>query len=96
VFFDAGVAWIAQDRSDPFTGFQDLALGIDDGPQWKRSVGLAVGTVDDGLRLEFARALDDDPGALESTSAGWSMLHGFSRAFFSDQPGKRMGRTHLL
>ena len=81
VFFDAGAAWFARDRSDPFTGFRDLALGVDDGPEWKRSVGLAVGTVDDGLRIEFARALDDDPGALEPTSTGWSMTARISRAF---------------
>jgi len=81
VFFDAGTAWFAHDRSDPFTGFRDLALGVDTGPAWKRALGLAVGTADDGLRLEFARALDDDPGAIEPTSAGWSMTARISRAF---------------
>jgi hypothetical protein len=81
VFFDAGSAWFAHDRSDPFTGFQDLALGADTGPEWKRAVGLAVGTADEGLRLEFTRALDDDPGAMEPESAGWSMTARISRAF---------------
>ncbi|MEE2833212.1 MAG: hypothetical protein VYD18_12715 [Candidatus Latescibacterota bacterium] len=53
MFFDAGAAWVAQDRSDPFTGFRDLALGVDDGPQWKRSVGLAVGTVETTFALSL-------------------------------------------
>lgn len=81
LFFDAGAAWFANDRSDPFTGFRQLALGVDTGPEWKRAVGLAVGTSDDGLRLEFARALDDDPGALEPAADGWSMTLRVSRAF---------------
>ena len=81
VFFDAGAAWFAHDRSDPFTGFRDLALGVETAPEWKRAVGLAVGTADEGLRLEFTRALDDAPGSLDSASAGWSMTARISRVF---------------
>ena len=81
VFFDAGAAWFAHDRSDPFTGFRDLALGVETAPEWRRSVGLAVGTSDEGLRLEFTRVLDDDPGALAPAAAGWSMTARISRAF---------------
>ena len=83
VFFDAGAAWFAHDRSDPFTGFRDLALGVstDSGPKWKRAVGLALGTGDDGVRFEFTRALDDDPGALDPNGSGWSMTARISRAF---------------
>lgn len=80
VFLDAGAAWYAGDRSDPFTGFRDLALGVDTGQEWKRAVGLAVGSAQDGFRVEFARALDDDPAALEP-DGGWSMTARLSRAF---------------
>ena len=77
----AGAAWFANDRSDPSVGFRDLALGVETGPEWKRTVGFSLGTVDDSVRLEFARALDDDPAALEPSSDGWSMKARISRAF---------------
>jgi len=77
----AGAAWFADDRSDPSVGFRDLALGVETGPEWKRTVGFSLGTVDDGVRLEFARALDDDPAALEPSSDGWSMKARISRTF---------------
>jgi len=32
VFFDAGAAWFAHDRSYPFNGFRDLALGVETAP----------------------------------------------------------------
>jgi hypothetical protein len=54
---------------------------VETGPEWKRTVGFSLGTVDDGVRLEFARALDDDPAALEPSSDGWSMKARISRAF---------------
>lgn len=94
-FFDAGAAWFAKDRSDPFTGLGDLslgdlALGVTDpssdvgsgsGPRWKRALGLAIGTSDEGVRFEFTRALDQDPEALNPQAAGWSMTARISRAF---------------
>jgi hypothetical protein len=78
LFFDAGAAWYAGHRSDPYEGFQDLALGVDDGPDWKRSVGVSVGTADDGFRIDFSRPLD--AGGLAG-SGDWTVEARISRAF---------------
>ena len=78
VFFDAGAAWDARHRSDPFDGFYDLVLGAEDGPDWKRTVGVSVGTADDGFRVDLAHPLDADP---LYDAGGWSVTARVSRAF---------------
>ena len=66
VFFDAGSAWFASDRSDPFEGVQE--------PSLKRSFGFGVGTADQEFRVDIARPLDDD-------RERWRLLARFSRPF---------------
>jgi len=66
LFFDAGSAWFASDRSDPFKGADEPAL--------KRSFGFGVGTSDQEFRVDIARPLDDD-------REGWRLLARFSRPF---------------
>lgn len=76
VFFDAGSAWFADDRSDPFEGVQGL---VDTGsranePELKRSFGFGLGTVDQSFRVDIARPLDDE-------DESWRFLARFSRTF---------------
>lgn len=58
VFFDAGSAWFAEDRSDPFAGLDDLVDKAKTGRDIKTSAGFAIGMED--LRLYLAKPLDAD------------------------------------
>ena len=66
VFFDAGSAWFADDRGDPFEGAHE--------PELKRSYGFVIGESDQDLRIQLARPLD---GAEEE----WKFLVRFGRSF---------------
>ncbi|MBT4609535.1 MAG: BamA/TamA family outer membrane protein [Gemmatimonadetes bacterium] len=74
VFFDAGAVWSAQNLSDPFEGFEQLTSEGD----FKRSVGLSLGSSDGSVRFDFARPLDKGPDGQED---GWRMLARISRTF---------------
>ncbi len=74
VFFDAGAVWSAKDLSDPFEGFDQLTVDGD----FKRSVGLSIGSSNGGVRLDFARPLDR---TLDGQDPGWQMLARISHTF---------------
>ena len=74
VFFDAGAVWSARDLSDPFDGFEELRTDGD----FKRSLGLSIGSSDGNVRFDFARPLDK---GLHGDREGWRMLARVSRTF---------------
>ena len=74
VFFDAGAVWSARDLSDPFEGFEELRTDGD----FKRSLGLSIGSSDGNVRFDFARPLDK---GLHGDREGWRMLARVSRTF---------------
>ena len=72
-FFDAGAAWFAGDRSDPYDGLEGLVEGSGE-HDLLRSVGVGLTTADEGFRFEIARPLDGDTG-------DWHLYARLSRAF---------------
>lgn len=72
VFFDAGSAWFADDRSDPFTGLNALVDAEGTERDIKTSVGFAIGM--DELRLDLAKPLD-------ATGGDWALSMRASRTF---------------
>ena len=72
-FFDAGTAWFAGDRSDPFDGLEGLLEGVDR-PDFHRSIGVGLTTADQTFRVEMARPLDGDSGE-------WRLYARVSRTF---------------
>lgn len=72
-FFDAGAAWFAGNRSDPYDGLEGLVEGSGE-HDLLRSVGVGLTTADDGFRVEVARPLD---GANEE----WRIYARISRTF---------------